>query len=315
MNSANANTFAGANANINMNAGANANADANSNASASTNTAYRALWNGKQAQDAQTPPALRKMLDELYFGGAKVFDPCPVNPSFDGLRVAWKARNYVNPPFGDVQQWIKKAAGEVDEGRKCGAARATVLLMPARLGTNYFKQALSCPKLHSIVLWTNRVQFVPFKAALNVPIMTLLFGSCQRRSGSLHAVDLDFCDQTVQSVRSFANRKYAGAKVMNGLNYSCPSVSALVQRAADSCKRARELFYIALLSVDCFTTSYFKEAVPFVRSISLVYPRHPKFIASSCIVCFSGNRINAPRIHRGRLPRFYLGTQDASVFK
>ena len=272
------------------------------------NEAYRALWDGKQAQDAQTPPALRNMLDRLYFGANKeVFDPCPVGPTFDGLNVAWKACNYVNPPFGDVQNWIKKAATE---------AGATVLLMPARLGTHYFKHVLACPRLHSIVLWTNRVQFVPFKAALNVPILTLLFGRAQHAPGkSMRPVDFDFCDQTRQTLKAFADRKYAGSKALNCLKYACPSVSAMVQRAVDNCRRTREASYIALLSVDCFTTSYFREAVPYVRSISPIYPRHPKFIASSCIVCFSGSRVTTPRIHSGRLPRFYLGVDDASVFK
>ena len=79
-----------------------------SNAS-SYNTAYRALWNGKQAQDAQTPPAMRAMLDKLYFGGgAPVFDPCPVNPTFDGLQIAWRPRNYVNPPLATCSSGSRK---------------------------------------------------------------------------------------------------------------------------------------------------------------------------------------------------------------
>ena len=37
------------------------------------------------------------------------FDPCPMDPSFDGLEISWEDRNFVNPPYSEKPKWIKKA--------------------------------------------------------------------------------------------------------------------------------------------------------------------------------------------------------------
>lgn len=46
------------------------------------------------------------------------FDPCPVNPPFDGLREKWKSPAYVNPPYsrGNIEIWVKKAIEEARGG-------------------------------------------------------------------------------------------------------------------------------------------------------------------------------------------------------
>jgi hypothetical protein len=62
-----------------------------------------------------------KWLYQLFFD---FFDPCPVNPIFDGLAIPWKIANYVNPPFDDKVPWIKKAIEEMDKGN------TTVMLLP-----------------------------------------------------------------------------------------------------------------------------------------------------------------------------------------
>lgn len=43
-----------------------------------------------------TPKEFYKTLNEEF---GFDFDPCPINPTFDGLSVAWGKRNYMNPPL------------------------------------------------------------------------------------------------------------------------------------------------------------------------------------------------------------------------
>lgn len=52
------------------------------------------------------------------------FDPCPINPVFDGLHISWKRFNYVNPPYSNKRPWIEKAIIEMKNGN------TTVMLLP-----------------------------------------------------------------------------------------------------------------------------------------------------------------------------------------
>ncbi len=85
-------------------------------------------------QDWQTP-------QELYDGLNKEFnfdfDPCPVNPKFDGLEIEWGKCNFINPPYGRYKEgkyarksaqdlFVKKAYEESLKGKIC------VLLIPVR---------------------------------------------------------------------------------------------------------------------------------------------------------------------------------------
>ncbi len=81
-------------------------------------------------QNWQTPPEIYDQLNkEFNFD----FDPCPVNPKFDGLKIDWGERNFVNPPFGREQpKWIKKGFEEWKKGK------LVVFLIPARTDTIAF---------------------------------------------------------------------------------------------------------------------------------------------------------------------------------
>lgn len=52
------------------------------------------------------------------------FDPCPLNPGFDGLKIPWEKYNYVNPPYSNKKPWILKAIEEQKKGN------TTVMLIP-----------------------------------------------------------------------------------------------------------------------------------------------------------------------------------------
>jgi site-specific DNA-methyltransferase (adenine-specific) len=65
--------------------------------------------------DWKTPKAVYQVLDaEFSFD----FDPCPVNPQFDGLSVEWGESNFVNPPYGrELPKWIEKGFKEWRKGK------------------------------------------------------------------------------------------------------------------------------------------------------------------------------------------------------
>jgi hypothetical protein len=59
----------------------------------------------------QTPKYLYDKLNtEFDFN----FDPCPNNSSFDGLKIEWKERNFINPPYSLKlkEAFIRKAFEE-----------------------------------------------------------------------------------------------------------------------------------------------------------------------------------------------------------
>jgi hypothetical protein len=75
-----------------------------------------------------TPPDVYEALDdEFHFD----FDPCPLNPDFDGLKVPWGKSNYVNPPFvrrgepASITDFARKAIAESKLGN------LSVLVVPA----------------------------------------------------------------------------------------------------------------------------------------------------------------------------------------
>ena len=53
----------------------------------------------------QTPPALLARVK--YFFGGEYFDPCPPNPTFDGLAIQWPEKTYINPPFSEYLKWVE----------------------------------------------------------------------------------------------------------------------------------------------------------------------------------------------------------------
>lgn len=62
-----------------------------------------------------------------------MFDPCPLNPEFDGLSIEWKEWNFVNPPYSNPLAWVKKA---IDESKK---GKHSVLLLRLDSSTEWYK--------------------------------------------------------------------------------------------------------------------------------------------------------------------------------
>lgn len=76
----------------------------------------------------RTPFDLLKGLESEFMFD---FDPCPSDPTFNGLEVEWGESNFVNPPYSTKLQnaFVKKAIIEWNKGK------TVVLLLPVRTGS------------------------------------------------------------------------------------------------------------------------------------------------------------------------------------
>ena len=86
-----------------------------------------------------------------FFIRKNYFDPCPLNSGFDGLEIEWQEKNYVNPPYSKIKQFVDKSIEEHKKGKK------VILLIPARTDTKYFRKLVDygC----NIVFVTGRLHF------------------------------------------------------------------------------------------------------------------------------------------------------------
>lgn len=85
--------------------------------------------------DWATPKELYDLLDkEFNFD----FDPCPLNPNFDGLEIRWGEKNFVNPPYSRMlkEAFIRKAFEQSQKGR------LSVMLLPVSTSTKVFHEVI-----------------------------------------------------------------------------------------------------------------------------------------------------------------------------
>ncbi len=91
----------------------------------------------------KTPRATYKALNAEF---AFDFDPCPPNPTFDGLTIEWGQRNFVNPPYGRViGKWLQKAWEQHHKGK------TSVFLIPSRTDTAWW---------HDYVMTAHEIRFI-----------------------------------------------------------------------------------------------------------------------------------------------------------
>lgn len=85
--------------------------------------------------DWKTPSYIYDRLNEEFEFD---FDPCPVNPDFDGLEIEWYASNFVNPPYSRKlkEAFIRKAFEESQKGKLC------VMLLPVSTSTKIFHEVI-----------------------------------------------------------------------------------------------------------------------------------------------------------------------------
>ena len=113
-----------------------------------------------------TPVELYTELDhEFHFD----FDPCPVNPTFDGLKIAWKKSNFVNPPYGrEIGKWLAKGFAESQLGK------TVVFLIPSRTDTKWWHDYVM--KADMIRFIKGRLKFSNHKNSAPFPSAIAVFG-------------------------------------------------------------------------------------------------------------------------------------------
>ena len=91
----------------------------------------------------KTPKALYQILDaEFKFD----FDPCPIDPRFDGLTSEWGKKNFVNPPYGrEILKWVQKGYEQNLKGK------TVVFLVPSRTDTGWW---------HDYIMKASEIRFI-----------------------------------------------------------------------------------------------------------------------------------------------------------
>ena len=112
-------------------------------------------------QDWRTPEKLYNELNkEFNFN----FDPCPPNPKQDGLEIAWKERNFCNPPYNQITKWIEKGYNEAQQGK------TVVFLIPSRTDTkwwhNYIMKATEIRFIKGRLKFSGHKQGAPFPSCI-----------------------------------------------------------------------------------------------------------------------------------------------------
>ena len=115
--------------------------------------------------DWRTPDSLfLKLNKEFYFD----CDPCPANPTFDGLNIPWGKSNFVNPPYGrELPKWIKKCYEEYKKGK------TVVFLIPSRTDTRWWHDY--CMKATEIRFIKGRLKFQGAKNSAPFPSVIVIF--------------------------------------------------------------------------------------------------------------------------------------------
>ena len=109
----------------------------------------------------KTPKRFYKKLDKEFDFN---FDPCPENPDFDGLLIEWKERNFINPPYSEVEKWIEKGYRESVKGKLC------VFLVASRTDTRWF---------HNYCLkYAKEIRFIKGRLKFNDTENSAPFPSC-----------------------------------------------------------------------------------------------------------------------------------------
>lgn len=128
-------------------------------------TYQKGCFSGKD-QYAQTPDEVLAFVRRTI---GPFYDPCPANPTEDGLKTCWHLKRavYINPPYSDLTPWLAKAVEESRQG-------CTVMaLLPARTSPFWFHKY--CMKARLIYWVCGGIKFKGYPRRSPFGCMLVLF--------------------------------------------------------------------------------------------------------------------------------------------
>ena len=283
---------------------------------------YYDVYISDEKQEARTPKTMMALLNNIYFKGRHVHDPCPANwnGKVDGLKVPWSKVNYVNPPFRQLPAWLDKAHAE----SLCG--RDSIVLMPMRFTSQYFNEILC--RATSVVIWFNSIAFVPFENKFPIGICTLQFGTSLKPAFDRSI----FQSKPVSMDRWIMKAPILPQDILTRVKLHFPGIVAV-----DNVKRLRHkggsyVFLTSLFSENtraiiehcqqnpdavvvactmvCFDAGYMSEAMPLVKQVC-IYPASVslngrKSYLPSQVLAFSRGSIGYQQPETVRMAKVYL---------
>ncbi len=91
-----------------------------------------------------TPDEVHEVILSVWeLDSRKMFDPCPANADFDGLKIGWEDWNYVNPPYGKIKgerktllsQFVTKAIHELETFN-----HKSIMLLPSKTDQDWYHE-------------------------------------------------------------------------------------------------------------------------------------------------------------------------------
>ena len=147
---------------------------------------YSKLMFSSKNQEAETPKEVWDFLKKEFTDN--IFDPCPSNPTVDGLSIPWPKEGivYCNPPFKQCSEWMQKCVQEFIHGSKI------ICLIPARVNTNWYHRWV-LPYATEIRFVKNGVKFmnngVSYKRKSPFPVCIVVFDPKQKGTQKFGSVD------------------------------------------------------------------------------------------------------------------------------
>ena len=75
-----------------------------------SNHSRRIIFSSEHDDWVTPPDKYKELNNEFNFD----FDPCPLNSTFDGLKIDWKKRNFINPPYSNIEVFLEKGHKELN---------------------------------------------------------------------------------------------------------------------------------------------------------------------------------------------------------